>query len=101
MRKIVFYIFITLLVSCSTNDDGLKSYKSEGTITGVDPRFCLYCCGGYFIEIEDEVYNFVGEFPNQEKLDLENLPLQVKLNWELKSEGCDNFITISAIEAIN
>ena len=78
----------------------MKNYKSEGIITGYDVRFCA-CCGGYFIEIEDDVYNFVGEFPNQGNLDLENLPLKVKLNWELKPEGCDSFITISAIEAID
>jgi len=99
MKNLIFIVLTSLLlVSCSNDSD--NDFNSEGLITGIDLRLCA-CCGGYFIEIEDVVYNFTDEFPNKESLDLENLPLKVKLNWELKSGGCDNFITISAIEPIN
>lgn len=98
MKNFIFIILSSwMLISCLNDSD--NNFKSEGRITGIDLRLCA-CCGGYFIEIEDVVYNFPDEFPNKESLDLENLPLKVKLDWELKPGGCDNFITISAIEPL-
>jgi len=100
MKKISVFALLILLLSCANNDDSTKNYKSEGIITAIDFTECL-CCGGYIIEIENNGYHFFDEFPNKENLDLENLPIKVKLDWELISGTCDNFISISAIEPFN
>lgn len=99
MKKIVLLFVLIILASCS-NDDKVKTYKSEGKITGYDYTLCA-CCGGYFVEIENKIYRFPDEFPNKENLDLENLPIDIKLDWELKKDACiEDVITISAIEQI-
>lgn len=100
MKKIILLLVLIISVSCSKNDDE-KTYKSVGIIEGIDMTMCA-CCGGYIIKIENKTYRFQDEFPNKENLDLENLPINVNLDWELKKDPCSSFniITISAIEQI-
>lgn len=71
---------------CSTGaDDKEDSFQSEGKILGGDARSCICHCGGYFIEIEEERYRFDQRELPENDLDLSsaNLPLFVKLDWEL------------------
>ncbi len=92
----MFLILFTFLNSCSnSNEDNL--FESNGIITGLDLRLCVCGCGGYFIEIDSTTYRFNEEFLPENNLDLsvENLPLKVKLNWELEDCG---LITISSIQ---
>jgi len=100
MKKVVLILILIFSISCSQNDNE-NIYKSDGLITGIDWTLCV-CCGGYFIEIEDEIYRFNEEFLPENNLNLEpeNLPLKVKLNWELSTSGCE-FISITAIQAVN
>lgn len=97
MKKIVLLLVLIISVSCSNNDE--KTYKSVGIIEGIDMTMCA-CCGGYIIKIDTKKYLVQEELPNKENLDLNNLPITVKLDWELKKEACDNHITVSAIEQI-
>ena len=100
MKKLILIFCISFLCfSCSNDDDSTKIYKSEGAIVGFDLTLCA-CCGGYIIEIDAVSYRLLDDFPPNSNLDLENLPLKIKLDWELISEGCGNFITISAIEVV-
>ena len=84
-------LFLTLIISLLTLSGCSKreiEYQSVGTITGPDLRSCL-CCGGWFIEIEDNTYRF-EDIPNVNDLDLksETFPLNVKLNYSLVGCGC-------------
>jgi len=61
------------------------------------------CCGGYFIEIEGTKYRFEkNELPNKFTFNDEQLPLQVEMNFDLKTGGCSglNWIKISKIRKI-
>lgn len=83
-----------LLASCEKT-----SYKNTGTITGQDMTLCA-CCGGYFITIEGIQYRFEKtELPAGFTFSDNQLPLQVELDWNLKTDVCSNFnrITISKI----
>lgn len=101
MKKIAFLFALVTLLACSNDDDNtIKTYKSNGEIKGIDLTECA-CCGGYIIVIENKTYRFQEEFPNKENLDLENLPIWVALDWELKKDdACENHITITAIKQI-
>ncbi len=95
MKKLILLFVLIISVACSTDDDNEKIYRSTGVIEGVDNGKCL-CCGGYIIIIDEKRYLAPDELPNKENLDLENLPIKVKLDWELKNEDCDNHITVLA-----
>lgn len=99
MKKIIFLFTFILLVSCSNDDNQVSKYKSVGVLEGLDMAMCA-CCGGYIIIIDNKRYLVQNELPNQENLDLENLPINVKLNWKFKEQACDNHIIVSAIEQI-
>lgn len=73
-----------LVTSCE------KTFKSRGTITGYDPRFCLCSCGGCFIEINAHTYRFYPEQlpPNSLNLDEGGFPINVMLDWETESQEC-------------
>ena len=81
-------VLALLLTSCSgTTGSGDGDYMSNGTITSADYRRCANpCCGGWFIEIEgeSEARRFL-ELPPGSTLNLnpENLPIKVKLDWEV------------------
>lgn len=82
----VLFLFL-LLNSCKENDDDY----SVGIITGSDFRFCA-CCGGFFIEIEDETYRFFNDelpegSPNFYLMDV-TFPLKVHVQWKLKENSC-------------
>lgn len=85
MKKAVVALLLIFLAGC--RDEG-TSYKSVGTITGVDGRFCV-CCGGYFIEIDNSQYRFYT-LPPGSKIDLEQetFPIKVFLNWENAGTPC-------------
>ncbi len=90
MKKVVVLLCILVFMACKGDDDNSPDFESIGLITSLDYRECL-CCGGYFIEIDHSTYLFnPGELPSND-LDLseDNLPLTVKLNWEV--QGPDTF----------
>jgi hypothetical protein len=91
--KVLVFVF---LASCSNH--GVESFMSDGTILGPDMRECI-CCGGYFIEINDSVYNF-DSLPPSSGIDLDKaiFPLAVKLDWEYARVcGGIQYISISRI----
>ncbi len=100
-KTILFVLLFIFFISCSnSNEDNSsesKSFDSKAIITALDLRECVCGCGGFFIEIENETYLFFKELLPRNDLDLspENLPLRVKLDWELTD--C-NRITITSIE---
>jgi len=83
--------------SC-TKDDTNPTINSTAFITAIDLRECASpCCGGYFIEIGSETYRFYEATLPENNLNLaeENLPLEVRLDWELADCG---LITVFNIE---
>jgi hypothetical protein len=87
MKKIFLLAFLILIgISSCTEDE--SEYKSNGTILGVDFREC-FCCGGYFIDIDDSTYRF-DTLPLGSKISLDNpvFPIPVKLDWEMADTIC-------------
>lgn len=61
------------------------------------------CCGGYFIDIKDIKYRFEkSELPAGFTFNDEQIPLRVKLDWELKNDVCTgfNWIKVSKIRKL-
>ena len=86
MRRLLCLLsFLTLaLLSC----DDEVNFNDVGVITGQDFRLCA-CCGGWFIEIGDEIFRF-NRLPNNSDIELseDNFPLVVFLNWRNDPEAC-------------
>jgi len=98
-RAVILLISALLIVSCEKT-----KYKSTGTITEPDYRKCM-CCGGYFIEIDGNQYNFnKSTLPENFTFDDTQLPLCVELNFEPKADDCSNsgvnWITVLKIRKI-
>jgi hypothetical protein len=87
MKRIITIGIILLIfsLSCSMEED---SFKSKGTITGVDIRECS-CCGGYFIDIDKITYRFF-EVPQGSEINLTNpvFPISVQLDWNPDPNAC-------------
>jgi len=81
-------LLLLIIVAIAACDKDNESYKSIGTITGVDVTMCA-CCGGYIIYIDDVRYLF-DSIPKDSDLDLqkETFPLTVKLDWQLIKSSC-------------
>jgi hypothetical protein len=86
MKLIFFFTFIfnLILFSCSTEPE----YMSQGIITGGDSQMCI-CCGGWFIEIADNVYRFYN-LPDKNDINLneETFPIKVRLSWKKDPNDC-------------
>lgn len=94
MKKYIWLIALTLsiggfLFSACCDDDDVPVYCSEeGVIIGIDFRECA-CCGGWFIEIEDDTLRaMVLPQPFTETLDPNEFPLPVYLEWSPDEEPC-------------
>ena len=75
---IIFTIFL-FAAACRKNDDGMET---DAMIIGIDGRKCS-CCGGWWLDINGDslrTLNFPGDFAAQ--IDLNNLPMPVKIQWE-------------------
>ncbi len=86
--KILYTITLSSLLFLGCSKDDAFTTSSNAIITGIDYRFCLCYCGGYFIEIDDNTYRFNQGFPpsnNEFGVDLsrENLPMEVTVQWKL------------------
>lgn len=100
MRKFLIVVTVILIGACS--EEVNSDLKDIGTITGEDFRRCM-CCGGWFIDINSETYRF-SELPGNSNLDLtmEELPIQVYLDWMLDEDAClGDEIIIERIEKAN
>jgi hypothetical protein len=93
-RAFLLLISTLLILSCEK-----AKFQSTGIITGSDMRMCP-CCGGYFIEIDGTQYNFdEATCPDNFTFEDNQLPMDVDLDWKLKTDGCIgyNWIEISKI----
>jgi hypothetical protein len=93
---LLFFLIIIGLISCNKSSD---DYRSIGIISGLDYTMCG-CCGGWIIYIDSERYLF-DSIPSNSKIHLEDevLPITVKLDWQLISNGCPiKRITIQRIK---
>jgi len=89
-------IFSTVIfISCDKEEN---KFESTAVITGPDVRDCI-CCGGYFIELNDTVYNF-DSLPTSSTINLteETFPITVNLDWSY-DRNCGNiqYIEITRI----
>jgi len=92
-RFFLLLFSLTLVWGCEK-----EKYESTGTITGADLAMCA-CCGGYFVEIGATKYRFEkSELPSNFKFDDERLPLQVDMDWKLKTETCTGFSWIKILK---
>ena len=88
--RIIFLAFVMLACTKESNE-----YMSTGTIIGYDGTMCG-CCGGWGIIIDDIGYR-IDSMPENSGLNLTNeiLPVAVKLDWQLVSNGCSAYNRIS------
>lgn len=87
-------LYIVLISSLLVLGCEKENYESTGTITGQDLTLCA-CCGGYFIEIDGAQYRFEkSELPGNFTFEDNQLPMQVELDWKLKTDGCTGFYRI-------
>ena len=95
---LVILLFTVMLFSCD-KDDSNKDFQTSAIITGPDLGQCI-CCGGYFIEIGDSIYNF-NTVPSASDINLANetFPVAVQLDWEYDHKcGHNQYIKITRIE---
>lgn len=94
---ICFLIGTVLLALGSCNNEG-KSV-SQGTILGVDNRFCA-CCVGYLIVIDRVTYRFLeSDLPKGSTiLKGATYPLNVELRFEKEGDLCNDIDRISIQE---
>lgn len=97
MKTTIFLLLISvfILISCEK-----AKYENTGIITGADLADCA-CCGGYFIEIGDSIYRFQKDkLPGNFTFDDKQLPIQVDIDWERKTDICPDFnwITIQKVK---
>ncbi len=102
MMNLRFNVIILLLtifcIACKDDDEGLKIDSDFGVVTSADFRLCA-CCGGWFIEIEDQLYRFYELPENSISISDEEFPLRVDVKWELDQDGCmGDEIIITSIE---
>ena len=90
------FVLMGILFSCEKEKN---EYQSTGVITGPDLGQCI-CCGGYFIEIVDSIYNFDSILVSAGiDLSSETFPVAVKLYWTYdKKCGNIQYISITRIE---
>ncbi len=89
MRLILIFMVLTLSLSSCILDDPTfpgKGYQSEGEITGMDLRACA-CCGGWIIVIDGVNYR-CWDLPNTFKIDYNELPVKVMLDWKKDEKPC-------------
>lgn len=86
MKKLIITCCVSLLILISCGKK--KDLMSEGNIIGQDAALCA-CCGGWFIEIDNNTYRF-NNLPEDSELDLmdASFPVSVQLEWIVDSVGC-------------
>ena len=99
-----FFCTTFFLSSCSyLNETDGGTFITTGTITRPDFRQCV-CCGGWFIEIDKEEYRFFTLPKGSDialPLNIEDLPINVRLTWSKSGSGMscgDDLIVIEKIE---
>lgn len=83
---LLFALPFVLGSGCNSGADNKEnSFQSGGKILGGDISSCVCHCGGYFIVIDEQTYRFEPRQLPENDLDLstDNMPLFVKLDWEL------------------
>lgn len=99
LKTLIISITMTIM-SCSDEDQHI-AFKDPGTILGADLSLCA-CCGGWFIEINNEKYRF-EQLPEDSNIDLnaETYPIQVNLDWATDPNAClPDEILIGRIEKV-
>ena len=97
---IVVFVSCFFFISCDKKDPD-PFFSDQGTITGRDYGLCV-CCGGWFIEINNEPYRFI-QVPEESNIDLvySEFPIEVHLTWfPIESDCFENAITVQSLEAI-
>jgi hypothetical protein len=85
------FIILSLVLAFTAMSCEKPDYKNTGTITGQDVTLCA-CCGGYFIDINGTQYRFdKSTLPGNFTFEDKQLPLNVELDWELRTEMCKDF----------
>lgn len=82
------FAFGVLLVAATLGCNKATVAKDSATILGADYRKCG-CCGGWFIEIEQDTFRFF-EAPNNSNVDLNSTsyPLKVDVKWRELEDAC-------------
>lgn len=100
MKILPFLLGAFLLLPACCDDDNYAC-SDQGIILGEDFRKCR-CCGGWFIEIDDDTLRaqrLPEEFVNFLNISELNFPLPVRLDWEPDATPCmGDEIEVSFIE---
>ena len=96
----ILLVVSLFLTNCRHNPDDI--YQSTGVITGPDYRMCA-CCGGYFITIDTNTYDF-DTVPSNSGINLQQdtFPIDVELDWQMNTvTACTGRIVINRIKRLN
>jgi len=96
MKTIFTIIVLAIIEFYSCKKDNVY-YQSTGTITGPDRAECA-CCGGWFISIDNKIYEFWSLPDSTINLNQEKFPLKVLLNWKSIPSCRENLISIQSIK---
>jgi len=97
MKTICTIVFILALIGFSSCKKENSSYQSYGTIIGVDVGACA-CCGGWFITIDNKLYEFWSLPDSKVNLNNVKFPVQVELDWKSIPSCRANLISIQRIK---
>ena len=91
IKKIIpiAFLFFTAIIFNTCHEETV--WMNEAEITGFDPTLCA-CCGGLFIEIENEIYRFDG-VPADSDLVITSetiFPVSVQVNWHIREGACSD-----------
>lgn len=100
MKKLIYLSICLFILNCKKTEIE-PSFQSAGIITGQDLRMCA-CCGGLIIKIDNSEYlinKLPSDFDDGVTKNKIGFPLNVSLDWELKSNcGGNKFIDVNRIK---
>ena len=97
MKTILLMISALAIIGFSSCKKDNVDYQSKGTIIGTDKGECM-CCGGWFISIDNKIYEFWSLPDSTINLNQEKFPLKVVLNWKSIPSCRENLISIQSIK---
>ena len=89
MRPILKYLLLLFLLGCTYDSVDIQ-YSNKALITGYDGRYCLGCCGGLIIYLDDNFgwYNLIENPPKELGIDDHTIfPIAVNVRYK-KLEKC-------------
>lgn len=99
MQRFFWIMLVVIFSNCQKENNNTPDGWVEGRIIGLDFRRCA-CCGGWFIELEQDT---VRAFTLPENFEIDpqiDLPINVLLTYENYSGPCEDFEPLIVVDQI-